>query len=294
MPSSFLDETKGCLREYFQEMKPELIFRLDKVSIWERAGQKEKKVIVAKSMDDQTIHHCASRKRKHLAIITCITANGESLIPSIVISQDAKCFRRRLMDHGVRMNIHCVLRQRSKLYVNSTLFLEYIHNIFVPYLTDSRDTEELEACDAVLFMDNRSSHMVNDVTAIPIRERVRIFMFTHYMIQIWPMLDVVLFEALTNHAMGLGTLDEEQPAVAFLLKIYRAFEQTMVEINGWDTFAAIVFTRDVGQIPYGLIFGEEKFRQSLGFVEIELNLPHPPNLDHMSFVSIPSSRHFRS
>jgi hypothetical protein len=45
------------------------------------------------------------------------------------------------------------------------------------------------------------------------------------------MLDVMLFNALKKHATGLETLDEEQPAAAFLLKVYHDFKQTMVEIN---------------------------------------------------------------
>jgi hypothetical protein len=45
------------------------------------------------------------------------------------------------------------------------------------------------------------------------------------------MLDVVLFGTLKKHATGLETLDEESQAVTFLLKVYRNFEQTMVEVN---------------------------------------------------------------
>jgi hypothetical protein len=62
-------------------------------------------------------------------------------------------------------------------------------------------------------------------------------------------------------------LDEEQPAAAFLIKIYSDYKQTMVEVNIWGAFAAIEMTHDITQDPYGLIFDEEKFRQSPGFLE---------------------------
>jgi hypothetical protein len=42
----------------------------------------------------------------------------------------------------------------------------------------------------------------------------------------------------------------------------------MVEVKTWSAFAAIGFTHDIDQIPYGLLFDEEKFRQKPGFVEL--------------------------
>jgi hypothetical protein len=63
-------------------------------------------------------------------------------------------------------------------------------------------------------------------------------------------------------------LDEEQPAAAFLLKVYHDFKQTMIEVNIWGAFAAFGFSYDIAQNPYGLLFDEEKLRQSPGFVEL--------------------------
>jgi hypothetical protein len=45
------------------------------------------------------------------------------------------------------------------------------------------------------------------------------------------MLDVVLFDALKKYANGLKMFDEEQPAAAFLLKVYHDFKQAMIEIK---------------------------------------------------------------
>jgi hypothetical protein len=86
--------------------------------------------------------------------------------------------------------------------------------------------------------------------------------------------DVVLFGSLKKHATGLKTLDEEQSVAAFLRKVYHDFKQTMVEVNIWEDFSVICFTHDIEKTPYGLLFNEEKFRQSRGFVELsERNTP---------------------
>jgi hypothetical protein len=61
-------------------------------------------------------------------------------------------------------------------------------------------------------------------------------------------------------------LDEEQPAAAFLLKVYYDFKQAMIEVNSWGAFAAIGFTYNIKQNPYVLFLDEERLRQSPSFV----------------------------
>jgi hypothetical protein len=135
-------------------------------------------------------------------------------------------------------------------------------------LNELRDSEEFEACEAVLFMDNCSPHISDDIVAVLTHARMRIITFTIYTTHIFQMLDVVLFGALKKHANNIKIFDEEQPAAAFLLKVYHDFKQTKIEINLWEAFAAIGFTHDIEQSPYGLLFDEEKLRQSPGFMEL--------------------------
>jgi hypothetical protein len=182
-------------------------------------------------MEDQTVHHRESRSVRHISIITCITAGEESLTPYIVTSDDSDAIRKRPMRHGVRLAADCALQHRSKPFVSSKLFLEYINTIFVPYLNEVRDLEELEACEAVLLMDNCSPHMSDDVVAVLTRVRVRIVTFASHTTQIFQVLDIILFGPLRKHATGLKSLDEEQSAAAFLLKVYYDFKQTTIEAN---------------------------------------------------------------
>jgi hypothetical protein len=65
---------------------------------------------------------------------------------------------------------------------------------------------------------------------------VRIITFVPRSTHLFQVLDVVLSDALKKHATGLETLDEEQPAAAFLLKIHHDFKQTMIEVNIWEPF----------------------------------------------------------
>jgi hypothetical protein len=58
--------------------------------------------------------------------------------------------------------------------VNNTLFFKYINNIYAPYLHELQETKEFEACEAVLLKHNRSSHMLDGVSAILTHERIKI------------------------------------------------------------------------------------------------------------------------
>jgi hypothetical protein len=117
-------------------------------------------------------------------------------------------------------------------------------------------------------MDNCSPHIGEAVIALLTDARVKIVTFATYTTQIFQVLDMVLFGALKKHATSLTMLDEEQSTAAFLIKVYHDYKQTMVEVNIWAAFAAIVMTYDITQDIYGLIFDEEKFRQSQGFLAL--------------------------
>jgi hypothetical protein len=176
----------------------------------ESEDRQRQKMIVRATMGGETIHHRASRGVRHISIIICITAAGESLMPHIVISQNSDAIRKRLMNRRVYVGVGFVLRHRSKPHVSGKLFLEYINAIFVAYLNELRDSKESEASEAVVVMDNYSPHISDDFVAILTSVRVRIITLAPHTTHVFRVLDVVLFCALKKHATGLEKLDEEQ------------------------------------------------------------------------------------
>jgi hypothetical protein len=170
--SAFIDDTICDLRENVQRRKAEWVFNLEEVAISEWEDPQDKKAIFATTIDNQAGRHCASRGLKHTSIIMYIGAGGESLTPDTVMSHDCAPFRKRLMSRDVRMGVNSVLRQPLKLYINSRLFFEYINRIFASYHVEPQETEEFEACEAVLLTDNCPCHMSDDVIVILTRGRV--------------------------------------------------------------------------------------------------------------------------
>jgi hypothetical protein len=69
--------------------------------------------------------------------------------------------------------------------------------------------------------------MSDAVIAVLTSARVRVIIFTHHTTHIFQILDMVLFSALQKHATSLSTLDQEQSAAAFVVKVDHDFKQTM-------------------------------------------------------------------
>jgi hypothetical protein len=92
-------------------MKVKLVFDLDEAGMSDWEDRKEKKVIIPMPLDGQTIDHGASRSVKHISVIRCITAGGESLTPFLRTAQISDGIRKRLMSRGVRLGFDFVFGQ---------------------------------------------------------------------------------------------------------------------------------------------------------------------------------------
>jgi hypothetical protein len=77
----FLETIIQELHEYVQGCVAKLVFKLHKIgiSVWE--DRKMNKVIARAAMLGQTKHHRLSRNMKHISMISCVSAAGESHIP---------------------------------------------------------------------------------------------------------------------------------------------------------------------------------------------------------------------
>jgi hypothetical protein len=68
----------------------DFMLNLDKVAASELEDRRTKRAVVPWSLRGQTIHHGVNRNLKQVAIVTCMAASGEPLIPYVLISQDSR------------------------------------------------------------------------------------------------------------------------------------------------------------------------------------------------------------
>jgi hypothetical protein len=84
----FLERIIRDLNEHVQGCVAELVFNLDEVDISEWEDRTLRKVAVPATMDGQTMHHAVSWNVKHISLIACVWAAGESLALYIAISEN--------------------------------------------------------------------------------------------------------------------------------------------------------------------------------------------------------------
>jgi hypothetical protein len=119
----FPDRTVQNLNKGVQGCVAELVFNLFEVGISDWKDCKTRKVLVPTTMLGQTIHHGISRTVKHISVIACISAAGESLIPYMITSQDSASVREQLKKHGVRFGTGLVLKSNAEPDINREMFL---------------------------------------------------------------------------------------------------------------------------------------------------------------------------
>jgi hypothetical protein len=148
----------ACLSEHLPGSCAELVFNLDEVCISEWEDRARRKVIVLVSMTDQTIHHGVYRNLKHMSVIYCVSAAGESLTPFVVSSQVHDTVIEALKIEGFWMGMYMVLEHRQKAYVTATVFQQYVTNILIPFIESLRTNPEFTGESPIFLMDNRSIH----------------------------------------------------------------------------------------------------------------------------------------
>jgi hypothetical protein len=209
----------------------ELVFNQDEVGSLDCKDRKTKTVIVLATMPGQTIHHEISRPVKHISVIVCISAAGESLPPYIITSQALTSVQERLKKEGVQFGTDFVLRSNSSPYINVKVFLDYIRTVFLPNLAELRTLDSFIEETGVVLMDNCPSHVTDDIIGFLTEARVRVITFVPDTTQIFQVLDVALFDVLKRRLGYKLPFEDEKETVRFIMKVYHEFKQTMVESN---------------------------------------------------------------
>jgi hypothetical protein len=143
----------------------------------EREDRKVKKVVVPVIADTQTIHHRVSGNLKHISIVTGISAGGPYLTPYIVSSQISGSVQQAPADTGFQFGKLLILPQRTKTYVNGSLFRDSIQRVFIHFLTILCQREEFTEEQAALLMDNCPWHVKREFLGIVTAASVRISIF---------------------------------------------------------------------------------------------------------------------
>jgi hypothetical protein len=133
----------------------------------------------------QRIHPGISRTVKHVSVIACVFAAGESLTPDVITLQDCASVREQLRKHGVRFGADFALKSNSTPYINAKIVLDYMQTVVFPNLAHVRTLDEFAEEIGVLLMDNCPSHVPDDVIHLLTKARVCVITFARHTTQIF-------------------------------------------------------------------------------------------------------------
>jgi hypothetical protein len=166
VPRMFLQRAVYDLNEHVHGCVDKLVFNPDEVGISDWEDRRTKTVLGPDAMVGQTRYHEISRTLKHISVIACVSAAGESFTPYMITSQASRPVREQLKEHGVRFGTDLVLRSNPKPYIKAESFLDYIRTVLLPNLAELRTLDGFAGETGVLLMDNCPSHVTDDVIAL--------------------------------------------------------------------------------------------------------------------------------
>jgi hypothetical protein len=174
-----------CLKQHVQDCCADLVFNFDKVGISEWEDRVARKVIVPVSMAGQTIHHGVHRNLKHISVVCCVSASGESMTFCMVSSQVNDSVIERLKTEGFRMGVDLILERRQKPDMSAALFQQYATTVLIPFMNRVWTNDQLARKPAILLMDNCFIHTRPEVLRMLREHDVKVITFPPHTTQVF-------------------------------------------------------------------------------------------------------------
>jgi hypothetical protein len=131
-----------------------LVFNLGEICISDWEDHKTKKIVVAAAMFGQPIHHGVCPNVKHIIVMICMSAVGQSHRPYMVISQDSSPVQRHLERHGVHFERDLILKSRQRPYINADIVLNHIMIVILPDFVEHRDLTQFAEEITIILIQN--------------------------------------------------------------------------------------------------------------------------------------------
>jgi hypothetical protein len=131
-------------------------------------------------------------------------------------------------------------------------------------LSEMRNLDECADDDAVLLINNCSSHAGAVILNLLRDDSVHALTWQSDTTQIFQELNISLFGVLKRRVQYQLLFDDDEGTTAFILKTYRTLKQTMVETNTLGVFHEAGFEFDVEVEPYRIRADAEKIEKKSG------------------------------
>jgi hypothetical protein len=272
IPRCFLEQYLALVQEHVVGVNSRLVYNIDETgcSDWEERGPYDG--IVPAALKNRRLHFAVTRKIKHQTMVVCINAAGETLCPLIVTTDRSAL---GVFRDGIEENIDLKVHVGRSAYVDAHIFYDYLRDVLIPRIEDFREANNLPESPAILFMDNCSTHLADQIVQLLTTHKIKVITFPPHSSGIFQMLDLVFFGVFKSQKKRLSKNASVPVMEDHAMRMFRACEAAgaSTTVRGCFTRAGFVYHKSP-EGGYVLSFDEDRVRDSAEFQEVwEIDFP---------------------
>jgi hypothetical protein len=231
VPRAHLERTIQDLYDHVHGYVAELVFTLDEVGISDCEDRKTKKVSMSAAMLGQTIHHRVSRHVKHISMIACVLAAGESLLPYIGTSLNSSTVHEHLEKQDVQFGRDFTLQFNQQPSVNAGILLDDIRTVFLLHIDTLRGLAVFAQEVAIRLMDNCSAHVSDHASRLLTDTRMHVITFAPHTTQVFQVPDLTVYGVLKGRLRHELPFDDDDAMLKVIIQVSHDFTELMVLPN---------------------------------------------------------------
>lgn len=265
VPRKYLMEFLDLVEKLILIVPAALTYNIDETGLSDWEERKKKTVIIPKELKDIDLQYPVDRKNKHVTLVVTISADGDAYFPLAITSNPNLT---KIFDLNIRENVDLLLQISTSSYINKDIFKNHIINNFIPQVEEDRKYTQIEDCPSILFMDNCSSHLDEELLQILAQHLIMVIAYPSHTSNIFQVLDLLLFDVLKIHKKQIRKSDKLSPEIDHLYRIFRAYEMSTCSTTVRSSFERAGFDYyKKGDLNY-LKLNKQKIENSSGFREL--------------------------
>jgi hypothetical protein len=183
----------ALIKSWVPLVRAELFFNLDGTGLSDWEERRPKPVLIPTTIENADLHYFVDRGIRHQTLLCCVSASRDAYCSLLLCSSPASL---SIFHMGIRDGIDFRIKIQSSPYLNKELFLEYVHEVFLPAVESDRELPGCRGKPAILFYDNSSCHCSDEILRELASLLVLLITCAPRSSHVFQVLDVLLFAKL--------------------------------------------------------------------------------------------------
>ena len=271
VPRVYLEEYLDLIEVIIEATPAELVYNIDETGLSDWEEKKPKTVIVPARIPDDELHYPVNRGIRHITLVVTISAGGDAFFPLVVTSDPSL---ENVFQLGIRRDIDLSLTVAGSSYISKEIFKDLIINKFIPQVQNDRESSGLKDAPAILFYDNCSSHLDDEMLRILAENLIIVITYPPHTSHVFQVLDLLLFGILKKYKKYIPKDDTISPKIDHLKRVFHSYEMSTCSSTIRSSFAKAGFVYYQKDEMNYLHLNRSKIENTKEFKEIwDINYP---------------------